>query len=94
MSAVLDQPHSSHDSDENGHHYHHRDVVAVIDNIDVPLHRGLYDLDTLKTLGKVPASDTLLQLVGTKLDRVPADRPIEICGGEIFASHPPGGGAS
>jgi len=93
MTEVLDRPHSGHGRDEHGHH-DHRDVVAVIDNVDVPLHRGHYDLDTLKTLGKVPASDTLLQLVGTKLERVPADRPIEICGGEIFASHPPGGGAS
>jgi hypothetical protein len=92
MVEVLDQ-HASGDSREENCN-HHRDVVAVIDNADVPLHRGRYDLDTMKILGKVPASDTLLQLIGTKLERVPADRPIEICGGEIFASHPPGGGAS
>jgi hypothetical protein len=94
VTEVLDRTQSGHGSDEHCHHHHRRDIIAVIDNVDIPLHRGHYDLDTLKTLGKVAASDTLLQLVGTKLERVPADRPIEICGGEIFASHPPGGGAS
>jgi hypothetical protein len=93
MTEVLDRPQTTDSRDGHDHH-HHRDVVAVIDNVDIPLHRGLYELETLKTLGKVPASDILLQLIGTKLEPVPADRPVEVCGGEIFASQPPGGGAS
>ena len=39
----------------------------MIDNSDVSLHSGKYDLKTLMTLGKIPASDILLQLIGTKL---------------------------
>jgi len=93
VNEALDGPHSGHGREEHGHP-HHRDIIAVIDNVDVPLHRGPYDLDTLKMLGKVAAADTLLQLVGTKLERLPSDRSIDIRGGEIFASHPPGGGAS
>jgi len=93
-TEVLDRPAAGHGHDEHGRHHHHRDVVVVIDNNDIPLHPGRYDRQTLITLGKVPTSDILLQLIGTKLEPVPADRPIEICGGEIFASQPPGGGAS
>jgi hypothetical protein len=93
VTEILDRLQRTDGRDEHGHH-HHRDVIAVIDNVDVPLHRGPYDLETLKILGKVPTSDILLQLIGTKLEPVPADRPIEVCGGEVFASQPPGGGAS
>ena len=55
------------DRGHHGRHGHHRDAVVVIDTVDVPLHRGRYELATLKKLGKVPESDDLLQLIETKL---------------------------
>lgn len=90
-TEVLDRPAAGHHHD---HHGHHRDTVVVIDNEDVPLHRGRYELATLKKLGNVPESDDLLQLVETKLVKLPADKHVEIHGGEIFVSCPQSGGSS
>ena len=90
-TEVLDRPEAGHGLGHNGHH---RDTVVVIDTVDVSLHRGRYDLATLKKLGKVPESNVLLQLVETKLVKLPPDSDVEICGGEIFVSCPQSGGSS
>jgi hypothetical protein len=85
--------HEGHD-----HHGHPdecaRSVTIVVDNGEVHLHPGLYELDIVRRLAKVPDSDDLDQLVGTKLVPVPNDKPIEVRGCEIFASHPKSGGSS
>jgi hypothetical protein len=91
-TEVLDRPEADHD--HHCDHGHHRDTVAVIDTVDAPLHRGRYELATLKKLGKVPESDDLLQLVETKLLKLSPDKHVEICGGEIFVSCPHSGGSS
>jgi hypothetical protein len=91
-TEVLDRPEAGHR--HHGDHGNHRDTVVVIDTADVPLHRGQYELATLKKIGKVPESDDLLQLVETKLVKLPPDKHVEICGGEIFVSCPQSGGSS
>jgi hypothetical protein len=78
----------------HGHEECARNVAIVVDNQDVHLHRGRYDLAVIKRLAKVPDSDDLDQLVGTKLVALPNDKPVEIHGCEIFASHPKSGGSS
>ena len=94
MSAeVLEKPHSG----EHPHHDHdecQRKVSIIVDNAEVFLHPGHYKLDVLKRLSKVAPCDVLEQLVDTELVPVPDDRPIEIKGCEIFASHPKSGGSS
>jgi hypothetical protein len=88
--------HGQHEGHDHGHEHDEceRHVSIVVDNTDVYLHRGHYELDVVKQLAKVSASDDLDQLVGTKLVAVANDKPIEICGGEIFISHPKSGGSS
>lgn len=90
--------HGHHEGHDHGHHGHHdecaRSVTIVVDNNEVHLHAGRYELDVIKRLAKVPASDDLDQLVATKLVAVPDDKPVEIRGCEIFASHPKSGGSS
>jgi hypothetical protein len=92
--------HGHHEGHDHGHahHGHHdecaRGVTIDVDNGEVHLHPGLYELDVIRRLAKVPDSDDLDQLVGTKLVPVPNDKPIEIRGCEIFASHPKSGGSS
>lgn len=97
-AELLDRPEAGHGHHEHGHDDHHkhrhRDVVVVIDNEDVPIHRGHYELAVLKKLGKVPESDDLLQLVETKLVKLPSDKRIAIEGCEIFVSCPQSGGSS
>jgi hypothetical protein len=90
--------HGQQQGHDLGHHGHHdecaRSVIIVVDNHEVHLHAGRYELDVIKRLAKVPDSDDLDQLVETKLVPVPGDKPIEIRGCEIFASHPKSGGSS
>lgn len=90
--------HGHHEGHDHGHHGHHdecaRSVTIVVDNNEVHLHAGRYELDVIKRLAKVPPSDDLDELVGTKLVAVPEDKPVEIRGCEIFASHPKSGGSS
>ncbi len=82
------------DHEGHGHDECARNVSIVVDNHDVHLHAGRYQLDVVKQLAKVPVSDDLDQLVETTLVPVPNDKPIEIRGCEIFASHPKSGGSS
>ena len=94
-TELLDRADAGRGHDDHGdHHDRHRDTVVVIDNEDVPIHRGRYELTVLKKLGKVPESDDLLQLVETKLVKLGHDKPVEIRGHEIFVSCPQSGGAS
>lgn len=90
--------HGQHEGHDHGHQEHHdecaQSVIVVVDNNEVHLHPGRYEINVVKRLAKVPVSDDLDQLVATKLVPVPEDKPIEIRGCEIFVSHPKSGGSS
>lgn len=94
---LLERPsaegHHHHDDDHH-HDECERQVSITADTVTIHLHRGLYKLDVLKRLSKVPLSDVLEKLVGTELVPVPEDKLVEIKGCEIFASHPQSGGSS
>jgi hypothetical protein len=85
-----------HEVDHHGHREDEcpRQVTIIVDTVTIHLHPGRYDLETIKRLSKVPLSDELDELVGTKLVPLPDDKPVVIKGCEIFASHPKSGGAS
>jgi len=90
--------HGHQEGHDHGHEGHHdecaRSVQIVVDNNEVHLHAGRYEVEVVKRLAKVPVSDDLDQLIDTKLVPVENDKPIEIRGCEIFASHPKSGGSS
>jgi hypothetical protein len=96
---MSDLDHGCSEHGPEGHHHGHHDecahnVTIVVDNNDVHLHPGRYEPDVVKRLARVPLSDDLDQLVETKLVPVPNDKPLDIRGCEIFASHPKSGGSS
>ena len=88
--------HGQHEGHDHGREHKECEphVSIVVDNKSVYLHHGHYELDVVRQLAKVPASDDLDQLVGTELVAVSNDKPIEIRGGEIFISHPKSGASS
>jgi hypothetical protein len=69
-------------------------VTIHVNNNAVYLHRGRYDVATIKKLSGVPLADDLDELIGNKLKPIPDDATVHIEGCEVFISHPKDGGSS
>lgn len=69
-------------------------VIIYVNNTEVHLHRGRYDVATLKRLSSVPLADDLDELVDNKLKPIPDDATVQIEGCEVFISHVKDGGSS
>ena len=88
---------TSHDAPpEEGQceHEHHHVVTTHINNQEVFLQAGRYDVPTFKKLAGVPQADDLDELVECKLRPIPDDATLHIKGCEIFISHVKDGGSS
>jgi hypothetical protein len=97
MESTIAQAHEDHAQHEEGHGHEAGCVCTVtiyVNNKEVHLHRGRYDVPTLKKLSGVPLADDLDELVGNKLKPVPDDATIHLEGCEVFISHPKDGGSS
>lgn len=101
-TLTAEQPRADRESD--GHHHDGRGhdhkshlcstTKIVVDNDEVPIHPGRYDVATIKKLSKVPLTDDLDQLIDCKLKPIPDNATVDIHGCEIFVSHPKDGGSS
>lgn len=82
--------------DQHGHHDggHCRTVDIHVNNKNVILQPGRYDVPTFKRVAGVPQADDLDELVNCKLKPVPDNATIHIEGCEVFISHVKDGGAS
>jgi hypothetical protein len=69
-------------------------VTIHVNNKAVYLHRGHYDVATVKRLSSVPLADDLDELVHNKLKPIPDDATLHIEGCEVFISHVKDGGSS
>jgi len=86
---------STHDHGDRGHGHDCNHVVTVhVNNAEIVLQRGRYDVTTFKKVAGVPQADDLDELVNCKLRHVPDDHHVNIEGCEIFISHVKEGGAS
>ena len=97
MESTIAQAHEGHVQHGEGHGDESgRDctVIIYVNNKEVHLHRGRYDVATLKQLSGVPLADDLDELVGNKLKHVPDNATIPIEGCEVFVSHVKDGGSS
>lgn len=63
-------------------------VVVTINTVEKPIPAGTHSVADLKLLGGVPIGDELVQIVASKPHRLPNDGSVQICGGEVFISHP------
>jgi hypothetical protein len=91
MDLHNEEGRSGHD---HGDHCEGR-VMVPFNNDEVYLYKGVYTVETLKRIAKIPLTDDLDQLVGTKIVPLPDDgKHVEITGCEIFLYHPKDGGSS
>ena len=90
MNSTIEEPRvgRGHQSECN------RTVTIYVDNKEVHLHRGPYDVATLKKLSGVPLADDLDELVHNKLKPIPDNATVHIEGCEVFISHVKDGGSS
>src|SRR5262249_50090013 len=85
-----------HDHDHHGHDEHCEVRVKVpFNNQEVFLHKGVYEVETIKRLAGIQLTDDLDQLIGSKIVPLPDDgKNVHIEGCEIFLHHPKDGGSS
>jgi hypothetical protein len=80
------------------HHHihlrHSKNVEITINGDKYHTHRGSNTVLHLRELGKVPADEILSEFKGGKYVDLADNGHVEICGGEIFASHVKSGGSS
>ncbi len=90
MSAVHEHTHGG-----DGHGCPCESAITIfVNNKEVHLHRGSYDVATLKQLSGVPLADDLDELIHNKLKPVPDSETVHIGGCEVFISHVKDGGSS
>ena len=97
MESTITQAHGGHAQCDDDHGQEPgRDctVIIYVNNTEVHLHRGRYDVATLKRLSSVPLADDLDELVDNKLKPIPDDATVQIEGCEVFISHVKDGGSS
>jgi hypothetical protein len=97
MEPTIAPAHVGHGQHSEGHGHEpgcDRTVTIFVNNTPIHLHRGRYDVATLKQLSGVPLADDLDELVGNKLNHVPDNATIHIEGCEVFVSHVKDGGSS
>jgi len=82
-------------------HHHHvrcrrREVTITINGVAYPVRAGTYSEAELRNIPnpKIPADETLSEMVHGVPKPLSAHEPIRIRGGEIFASNVPSGGGS
>ena len=99
METAIEQARAVHGP--HGHHEGHRHephceptVTIHVNNKEVFLHPGRYEVATLKKLSGVPLAEDLDELVGNKLKPIPDEATVHIEGCEIFISHVKDGGSS
>jgi hypothetical protein len=76
------------------HKKEHHEVEITIDGDKYHTHRGNNLVEHLRHLGHVPANDILSEFKGGKFVDLANNAHVEICGGEVFASHVQSGGSS
>jgi hypothetical protein len=87
--------HHRHEHHEHGHHHHkHVEVLITINTVEKPIHSGSHTVVEIKKLGGIPLADDLNEVIHGKLTPLTDDGAVEICGGEVFLSHPKDGGSS
>jgi hypothetical protein len=69
-------------------------VDVTIDGEKYKTERGINEVKHLRNLGKVPPADVLAEFKDGKFVDLPNDGRVEICGGELFASHVKTAGSS
>ncbi len=80
-----------------GHHHHihaRRKVEIKINGKPRWTHKGQNSVQHLRSIGLVPADEILAEFKDGKYVDLPDNGHVEICGGEIFASHVKSGGSS
>ncbi len=100
MSTIAEQSDEGHPP--HGHHHeghgHEPDcapnVTIHVNNKEVFLHPGHYEVATRKKLSGVPLAEDHDELVECKLKPIPDQGTIHINGCEIFISHIKDGGSS
>jgi hypothetical protein len=65
-----------------------KNVTIKINGVDKEVAVGTYSVAELKKIGGVETGDELVQVIGNKPHRLPNDGSVQICGGEVFISHP------
>lgn len=65
-----------------------KNVTIKINGLDKEIAVGTYSVSELKKIGGVDAGDELVQVIDNKPHRLPNDASVQICGGEVFISHP------
>jgi hypothetical protein len=73
---------------------HHHEVEITINGKKYHTHRGDNSVEHLRQLGKVPPDEILSQFKGGVFVDLANNAHVEICGGEVFASHVQSGGSS
>jgi cell division protein ZapA (FtsZ GTPase activity inhibitor) len=73
---------------------HHHEVEITINGKKYHTHRGNNSVEHLRHLGQVPAEEILSQFKGGVFVDLANNAHVEICGGEVFASHVQSGGSS
>ncbi len=79
------------------HHHHvhcHRKVEIKINGKPRWTHKGRNSVEHLRKLGEVPADEILSEFKGGQYVDLDNTAHVEICGGELFASHVKSGGSS
>jgi len=76
------------------HKKEHHEVEITINGKKRHTHRGNNSVEHLRKLGHVPADEILSQFKGGVFVDLANDAHVEICGGEVFASHVQSGGSS
>jgi hypothetical protein len=69
-------------------------VTILINGNKKEIHRGHQTVAAIKSLGGIPLTDELEQVIDGKLHPLPDDGAVTIKGGEQFVSHPRDGGSS
>jgi hypothetical protein len=67
---------------------HAKFVKITINRVEKEITAGTHTVAELKRLGGVDAGDELVQVIDQKTHPLANDASVEICGGEVFISHP------
>ena len=80
---------------KHGHHIHaHRKVAITINGNTVLTHKGRNSVHHIRNIGKVPSDEIFSEYKNGDFSDLDNNEHVEICGGEIFASHTTSCGSS
>lgn len=87
-------PGQGHGPGGNGEGPGNSTVEITINGHPYRIRRGRHSVAEIKTLGHVPLTDDLEQVINGQLTLLPDDGHVVIHGNEVFASHPKTGSSS